>query len=545
MSKQLLDKYQLKAMLRVALKLDWRGSINPFMAMRKSRKKRKVPGMVYMLLINGFLSLYLGIMVISIPDFFSSLILASTGAMIFISLQVLLEFSNIIISPTDHAVLAPHPVNSKTFFTAKIIHLLIYVTTLALTVSVIPAIFAAFKYGIFPEVAVVLIQFWACTVFASLVMINLYTLAIKIVHKKKLERWIAYFHMVMLLSVYLGMNVIPRMVKTFEAGFDINTIPWANFLPPYWFAGIYRILFESWDWNLFGFGTLAIILTLVIAKFAFSYLSLTYAESLSDSRWESSDSSSGNKASILEKYILRISHFEDKALLKLTRANFKHDAQFRMGILGFLPLIIFYLVLSYIIAGTNVKDPFNPLPDMQGMTTALFCFVAVIAPSMILSIFTVSKEWQASWVFFSTPLDRLKMILSMGRIAATITIVPISIIMLILYIIMLGNILHAILMTIALVMISMTSLALSQVFSIKPPFASESPVGSEMGKFVQSLLTSLLVFGGPIAWISLKGFEEYWHWGVLVAGLLILNWLISRGRSRRIKKYYTEWEFID
>ncbi|MEE9443154.1 MAG: hypothetical protein V3V99_10875 [candidate division Zixibacteria bacterium] len=545
MSKQFLDRHQLKAMLRVSLKLDWRGGTNPFNAIRKSKKKRKIPGMVYLLIVNGFISLYLGLLVVSIPDFFSSLVLASTGVMIFISLQVLLEFSNIIISPTDHAVLAPHPVNSKTFFTAKLTHLLIYVTMLSLTVSVIPTIFAAFRHGIFPEVPVILIQFWTCTVFSALVMMNLYTWIIKIVHKKKLERWIGYFHMIMLLSVYLGMNIIPRMVKKFEAGFDINTIPWIKFLPSFWFAGLYKIIFQNWDWNLFGLGILAVILTLIIAKFAFSYLSLTYAESLSDSRWESTDASSGKKIGILGKYILRVSHFEDKALLKLTRANFKHDVQFRMGILGFLPLIIFYMILSYIIAGTNVKDPFNPLPETQGMTTALFCFVAVIAPGMILSIFTVSKEWRASWIFFSTPLDRLRLILSMGRIAATITIIPVAIIMLILYTIMLGNLLHALLMTIALTLISLTSLSMSQVFSIKPPFASESAVGSEMGKFMQSLLTSLLIFGGPIAWISIKGFEEYWHWGVLVGCFAVINWLISHGRNRRIRKFYTEWEFID
>ncbi len=144
---QNVDKAQRNILYKTALKLDWRGSTNPFTAMQG--KRGKFPGIVVVILMNIFFSFMLSMMFNIAPSFFLALVLASTGGMVIIAMQLLIEYSHIIISPDDYHVISPLPVNSKTYFQAKLYHLFVYVSILSLSVSFFPAVIGSFIFDSF------------------------------------------------------------------------------------------------------------------------------------------------------------------------------------------------------------------------------------------------------------------------------------------------------------------------------------------------------------------------------------------------------------
>ena len=83
-----------------------------------------------------FIGLGLGAMAFIVREPFTAAFLVFSTMTVFLAITVLLEFSNLILRPDEHLIIAALPVGSKTFFAAKMIHLLAYVNVLG---SLLPA----------------------------------------------------------------------------------------------------------------------------------------------------------------------------------------------------------------------------------------------------------------------------------------------------------------------------------------------------------------------------------------------------------------------
>lgn len=540
-SLQKIDRGQVRAMISVSLKNDWRGSSNPMTG--GSSRKSKFPGIMIILIMNVIMSIFLGAIFIPVSDLFTGMVLAATGAMILVAVQVLLEFGNVIISPDDYHVIGPHPVSSRTFYTAKMVHLLIYVTVLSATVSIAPAIFAAFNAGTVWAAPVVLLHFWVISVFATFLVMNLYTLILKKVDRRRLERVLGYVHMGLNIGFYLGINVLTRVMKNVLIGFDIDTMPWMKALPAYWFAGWVRLGFSGWDWEIFLIALSGLAILIGMGRMAFSYLSLSYAESLTRTAWTRTSKARPTIPPLLRKLWYGLSNYEDRALLTLVRANFKHDTQFRLGILAFIPLLLIYMIYGFVTAGSNVRNPLAPEPETQVITNILLGLAVVILPHMILSIMQTSKSWRAAWVFYATPLDRVKLIQAMDRIIMALIVLPIGLLMCGMFAYLYGNLVHAVLHSVFMILMTVTGLTFLNIFSIRLPFATDSRPGNQLGSTFGPMLASGALFGIPIAIIANVGYGGYLGYAIILAATLLLKWLLGRGRVHRIRRVAATWEF--
>ncbi len=547
---QKLDWHQFKTLLRFSLKMDWRGASNPFTGYM-IEKKSKIPGMAVVLGINFFASVIMVMMLVEVGDPFIGVVFAATLAMTIISLQVLLEFGNIIMTPDDYNIISPHPVNSKTFYVSKLGHLLSYVTLLSLTASLLPCIAGGVLYeSILVPIEVVLV-FWLCNVFACVAMMNLYTLVLKMIDRRRLEQLLGYTHMVLLFGLMLCFNTIPRLVKNLESGFDFSTLWWLKALPAYWIAAPVELLNKGWNselvwWSVLGFG-----LMLGLGRFAVSYLSLSYAESLNRTSWTTEDSSGAKKPGIVSRLLFKGSSPEDRALMMLVRANFRHDTRFRMGVLAFLPLLLFYLVYGLAIAeGAAITDPLAPVLATGGdrvhggMTNFLFGIVALGSPAWVIVAMQMSKEWRAAWVFFASPIDRVRMVNSMSRLTYRILLLPLGLVLCAILTYLYGNVLHAVMHSAAMVAVAMAGTALITTVSIRMPFALEYTSGNNTSSTLKPMLLSMVSFGIPIGIVSFAGYFGYLGWVIFVTAALLAWYLLTRGRNARIQKEVKTWQFM-
>lgn len=541
-SPQSLDRHQVRVLVAANLRLDWRGAANP-LGGHGSRRGR-IPGLVVILAVNLIASIFFGVVFFKVADLFSGLVISATGALALVSIQVLLEFGNVIISPDDYQVIGPHPVTSKTFYVAKLTHMIIYVTLLSSSVSIVPAILAALAFGGFLAAPVVLVHFWVTNMFGAVFMMNLYTLILKKVDRQRLERWLGYLHMLLILSIYLGLNVLARVMGDFLTDLDVTTLPWMKLVPPYWFGSWARLATGPWDTETFALGLLGVALLIGLGNVAVSYLSLSYSESLARVGWRRGVPTRRELPQFVRRLRDRVFGYEDRALLALVRANFKHDIQFRIGIFGFVPLLLFYLIYGLVRAGSNVLDPLAPTSDASATTNTLFGIAVVISPYILLPSLQVSKSWQAAWVFHATPIDRLKMVMAMTRVATVTMILPLSIILGVVFTLLYGNLLHGVLHTVYMVTLALTGLSLLNLFSIRLPFAMESRPGTVTGGTLGPMFLAMLVFGVPIGIIGHLGYGGYAGWAIIMAATLAIRWMLGRRQCNRVRKVAPTWEFF-
>jgi ABC-2 type transport system permease protein len=538
---QTADRHQVITLLRTNLKLDLRGAHNPFAGYRAQQSK--IPAVAVVLGINVLYSIFLGMVLDYADNIFVGLVLSTAMGMMMIAFQVVLEFGNTMITADDYDVIAPHPVSSRTFYIAKLLHALTYVSVLSVSMSLVPAVISVIVYGQLWLGPVVLLLAWISNVFMAVVVMNIYTLILKKIDRNRLERALGYAHMLLMFGFIIGMNALPRYAQQIIAGYDFNSHLWFKCLPSYWFAAPIKLFTQGWDLAAFLCFLIGIAAIVLLGRLALSYLSLTYAESLTRTRWTRSSGSGADKPGVFARLMTRGAGHEDRALMLLIRKNFRYDTQFRLGVISFVPLLVFYLFYGLVIAKGAPKDPLAPLPDTDGMTNVLFALAAIISPFMVLASLHSSKEWRAAWVFAATPMDRVKMVLAMTRFTERLLLLPLALVLIPLLGYMYGNLLHATMHTVFLILLAQAGIAFLSMFTVRMPFAQEYKPGNAQSAALGPMIIAMLVFGVPAVVAGTAGYFGYIGWSIFVTCAVILLWALKRGQVRRIRKAVLSWEF--
>jgi hypothetical protein len=540
-STQTLDRHQLKTLLRTSLILDWRGTNNPFSGFRQ-RSQTKAPGLVVVLGLNMLFSLMMAGLIALIDDTIEGIVLSAALAMCLIAFQVVLEFGNTLVTATDYDVISPHPVSSKTFYVAKILHALVYVTILSSAVIFLPALVALIARPEWWAAPGLIAVFWTSCVFVAVLVMNLYTLILKRVDRQRLEQVLGLAHMVLVFAFILGMQGM-RLFQYGQIKYDFSAQLWFKLIPSYWYAAPLELLSGRWSLSALGWMAFGAAVLVLLGRTAVSYLSLSYAESLTRLKWTSSTASHKDRAGLLSRLLTTGGSPEDKALMLLIRKNFRHDAQFRMGVVAFIPLLIFYLIYGFVLAEGAARDPLAPLPNTDAMTSVLFGLATIISPFMVLPALQGSKEWRAAWIFMAAPIDRLKMVLAMTRFTERMLLLPLAVVLAPLLGYLYGDLLHAAMHTILLVLLAQAGVAFINWFSVKMPFSHENTTANYQASAFKPMIVAMVTFGIPMGIVSAAGYFGYYGWACFVGGALILRWLLRQGQNRRILKKVSQWEF--
>ncbi len=546
MADMLLDKHQLKILFRTGMKLEWRGANNPFVGYGTG-KSSKTPGMLMILGIMLIASVFLGAVMYINRDYFTGLTIIGMGAIGFVALQILIDFGSIIISPQDFDVLAPHPVNSKTYFTAKLMHLLAYTSIFTFTLAVFPMVAAAIKHQTWWAAPVVLLHFWICIILTSFAMMNLYTIVLKFVDKRRLERLMGYLQVVMIIGltsawVLFSMSIVPEDHLKVQPILTQAKLA-LEFLPSYWLAGPFMLIVQGWNvkvalLSLTGYGLL-----LLLGRMAISYLSITYAETISKAGWNREIIPRKKESRITNKILELLGNHEDVAIWQLMKAEYKNDIKFRLAILTAFWLPIVYIGLSLLISEGDPINPFAVISDGDPMMTLLLGMGMGFLPATLCSAMLSSKSWRASWVFFATPVDREKLVNAVSRIVSLILCIPLGLVLLICYIYFLGNTLHALLHTFTLITYGLLGLSFFNIFVVSIPFGTEQATGGFIGEALGPGIGWMLLSMAPAFIVARFGYGGYTGWAITVTGLMIVKWVFGIVRNVRINRKIRAWQF--
>ncbi len=519
-----LDFHQLKHLLVAAVKLDLRSSTAHFGGVAS----RRFPPFVQLVVFQFFISIGLGITMYLMPARLAATIFVVTTAMVFTALNVMIEFGSLIISPDDSDIISPLPVSSRTYFYAKLVNLLFYTASLTAAIGVVPTAALVIRSGnplyalTFPSALL------TANVAASLVISTVYASLLRHISRERIASALGYVQMIMAISVWGAHLIIPRVVSADLFAANDVTDWWVFLLPPAWYSSLIGIAgdIESphWIWS----SLLGLVALGLLFMYCMKYLSIGYAASLAQSV------ASLRNTELQVRYQRRgwirlLGRFlgpEENAVFRLIWAQFKYDSRFKMSVLAILPLTAIYLFLA--VKEGGMPDPFVNGSGRPDMHAYLVFFALGIFPSMIQGGVVNSRSYRAAWIFFATPADLTKLMLSTRKFVKIFFLVPYLIMLGLAFAYVFGSLLHAFMLLIPLYSLTMIQLAVTYMIYPGVPFSRPMRHGQGSVSVVVSLLVPVLTIIVPMLMLQLFVFANPFAYLVTIAVLLVAETLITR-----------------
>lgn len=412
-----VDPIQWRTLVITALRVDLRtASAISLSRMGPSTGARSMSGFAVSLV---FMSLALMLFVAFGQDLFFSLTIYFSFLIFSIGTSLLLEFQSIVLSPDDHRQLAYHPIDSRTFFAARLTAVLVYVGIMTASLGALPTLASVFapEGGWHVAVAMV-IGSMVAAVMTTFLAIGAYVLLLHYVSTARLSHALTYLQLAATFLVYGSYFALPRLIgEGLRTGLIVNPDGWILALPGTWFASYAGIASGTASPRHVALAGLTLVILAVGISLTAGRVSLDYADRLA-----LLTSSTASRPGEISRGVRSGWFFRDgerRAIALLVRALFRHDMKFRLGVLTIVPLTI-----VYIFAGDGRQVVTDPFVSPPGDDPQFVYFAILFFPSMLRQALSRSDAYRAAWILHATPADSARLVLGVKDFVLLMFIAP-------------------------------------------------------------------------------------------------------------------------
>lgn len=525
------DYGQWRVLSRVMWKIDFR--MTGYSRQGQRIRGRKVP---WILVMYGLFGVGIAYVAGSVPGLLLSgtLTLAAVGTLV--CSVILLEFHAVVISPDDYAILGHQPVSSRTYFLVKVTNVLTHTGLMGALIGG-PSVFP-FLSGHGPAVAAAWLAALAGTVMATTVgVISVYAALFRWVAPDRMSRMLSYAQLLFMSVFAVGVLFSDEILAALlSVEIDERRL---LLLPPAWFASLLTL--ASGEWNA---GAVLAVLAAVASTGAFLHfasrrLSLAYSERLGALL---SAADARRRPKWMGRVAWRWFSPGFRVVATLVRAQFRHDTQFRLAVLGLLPLTVVYVFMA-------LQE--GPLPDPfieRGFASArlwLIHMAAVLMPLTLVDNFFRSDSFHAAWVFFVAPVDRARLVMKVGDTVATFFLVPYVAFLSAILAWSFGDIGHGIAHSVVLALFARLVVQLRVVAGPQLPFSQPQRKGGFSGGVFTAMIVGMIAVAGVLPVILGVAYSATVS---LVATMVILaagGAVMSGAGARRIRARVEALEFLE
>ena len=486
-----VDYEQLRAIVSTKLTMDNRRHLVGY-----AQKRKKDPANTFdlTLFFYAIFGAFVSLAMYNIPSFILSMIVFFTYIMVMVSMTLITDFSSILLDTSDNTIILPRPVDSKTLFTARITHILLYLGQLAAGLSIIPSIIVFVQYG-----GLLFIAFWilvGLSILTALVMTNaLYLAIMQFASEEKLRSIINYFQIVMAIVIMAGYQILPRMIERIDARAFVFDIQWWSFLlPPVWMAASMElVLFKLFDRPHLALFFCAFVLPAIGLYVVNRFLSPAFNRRIA---------TLGEGALRIEKEtrrdggMRRISHWitkspEERATFNIIYKVLGRDRKIKLKIYPSFGYIAVFGLIFMMRSQEDLATTWANLPQTQYHLMLLYLTFMVL--QVALYEIPYSDDFRASWIYYSAPIYRPGNILAGALKAICVRlffpgyIIISSFVLVIWGIRVLDDVLIAMLNNFIMLMI------LAMINKRPLPLSMAPDVKTQSGNLMRSILTFLLI----------------------------------------------------
>ncbi|MEJ7626788.1 MAG: hypothetical protein WKF35_07995 [Ferruginibacter sp.] len=526
-SKKDVDFERLKIIAETKVLMDRRRA--PASFRQKQRKEPKNP-LLITLIIYTILGIFMSLMIIFIKSFMVSMIFLHAYLLFIMAMTLITDFSSVLLDTTDNQIILPKPVNSRTLFLARVVHILTYLLQFTIALTVFPLAVTFVKFGILSGIllSATLLLTVAFSMFFTYL---LYGLILRFGNEQKIKDIVGYFQIFMTVFFAVGYQVIPRLINFENLNYTFTLYWYSYLLPPVWMA---MALDAMHQFNFDSIHLLMIFCAFVIPVFCtwlmIKYLAPSFSRklaALSNNNEAAKKNVTGKKFSkdLSEKLsrVMCVTQTESAGFEKVWKMTGR-DKNFK---LQFYPSLAYLLVFAFIFvfkSGKNISEIWNTLSSTKMFLWFVYLPMFSIASS--LSIVAFHENYLASWIYQSTPITKPGEIIS-GMLKALMLkfFVPVYFILFIFSLYVWGYIIidDFILGFFNNVLIYLLMASLSRHYL---PFSRQPAIKEQAGKFVQIILQFLII--ALLIGTHYLALKIYWLPGALIPFSIVTAYLLLK-----------------
>jgi len=351
-----------------------------------------------------------------------------TVFIVYLVLNLITNFSDVLIDVRDHYLIMTRPVNDITVSVARILHILIHIGQIVIPLALPGLLAVFFKNGILPGI-IFFIGIIAATTISVFFVNIIYLVLLQFTRPEKFRDIIAYFQIAFVIIVFAGYNFFPKlinMVKANQVALTNYTISY--FLPSVWLAGLQSLSMGIANKNIYFFSTLAVLTPLIFLFIVVKFLSRNYNDKMSlmgaaslnaKSKKDNSPKGVSKKSfeDTLSQWITNSPLEQLGFLITWKLTSRMRDFKLRVyPSFGFIPIYFIYFVF-FLNDDVSFAQRWHQLPQTSYYLFILY--ILVFVSTILLMRITRSKKYQAAWIYQITSYKKPGHILS-GTLKALI-----------------------------------------------------------------------------------------------------------------------------
>ena len=461
-----MDFVQWRALMRAYIWMDY-GSL-----LGANGSKEAWQATTQFVVMCGFMSLLglgLGIVVWGARDPFFAAVVVVTSLMFWAGLMVVAQPASLA-SPTDHEIVAPRPVTSRTYFAVRCSSLLLTIAETTVLIGWIPVLaFLTRKGGSLALAFASAAASLAGAVAATAGIVAIYGWLIRIVPPAKLTRLLASAGAVLSLGLTVAFTLGLHAMVENDRPFDFLKTTLPHDLRTYWFPGAWFASYVTLAHGTAGNADLAAAAASGIALSVFAStltgrMSLDYAARVG----AFSTIECSRRGPWFERALF-FRRGEARAVGILIASHLRSDSRFQLAVAS-NAMIGIVIVLGQ----SEFRLPVDPFlvsghERVGSLTMPLAALVMV--PMQVYQTIAASVAHDASWLYFTTPADRVRIITSARDAIAVYVLGPLLLLLGAFYVYSFGHVSHAAVHCVFLGLLAYLSLHLAVLIAPRLPFS--------------------------------------------------------------------------
>jgi len=527
-----VDYDQWKAISRTLLRADFR----PPGPNAESYSLRTLGGFLLMVLIYGLFGVGAAVIIVVNSDVLLTGIVTLTYLATLLITALLAQHSAAIVSTTDYAILAPLPVSSRTFLAVRLTNVLFH-TTLLTTLMAYPPIAAftlahgvSIRRGLSAAAAM-----YAFSFAIAFALVALYGTMLRVFGAARLQKVLGYAQTAIGVFAYGGVVFVLQFAgRRALAAAAMPREPWLLLLPPAWFASYIEIASGIGDWNAWARAAISIAVLGGMAVLLRGPLGVEYAERLG----QLASVAPTESAPLQRRRALLFTRDEARAVALLVRAHFRHDLRVRLGVLALAPMTLLYMFIGVRDGGSG--DPFvsnaSRAGDLIGVAVLFF-------PTIVVQQFSACDAYRAAWIYFSTPADRVSLIVSLRNVIVAFFLLPYVVFLAIVFTWRFEHIGHALVHAAFLGLVGHLALQVATLVEPRLPFSLPPKKAANSAAMIAWML--IVMVGGNLLLIFVVNwvYDDWWRVLAFAVALVTVIALLNPPIRARSSGRYKALEF--
>jgi hypothetical protein len=323
------------------------------------------------------------------------------------SMTLITDFASVLLDTTDNQVILPRPVNSKTLFMARLVHILIYLLQFTIALAVVPVGCTFFKFGVLTGLGLCITALLSVLV-AVFFTYLLYLFILRFSNEQKVKEIITYFQIVMTVIFTVGLQILPRILNVFN--FELHLHWYSYLLPPVWMALALEMLHTLQVDSLHLLMTaLSVFLPILLFWILNRFLAPSFARKLSamntdgaQSKQELTEVKQGKSVSGVLSGIFCRDKVEQGAF-EMTWKMTGRDKSFRLQFYPSLGYIVVFVFIFVFKNGQHMGETWSHLGSTNSYLWFIYLPLFTISNSLLLVSY--NENYMASWVYHSLPVE--------------------------------------------------------------------------------------------------------------------------------------------